>query len=88
MKEENTFSIYDELGNETKCEIINIFVLPKTNKNYMLYTDNTYTEDRLNIYAAIFDPNDETVFEEVTSDYEWEEINKIMKDLGDYSEYI
>ena len=81
--EENTFSIYDELGNEVKCEIINIFMLPKTKKHYMLYTDNTHTGDKLNIYAAIFDPNDDTVFEDVTSDYEWEEIEKILEELGD-----
>ncbi len=81
--EENKFSIFDELGNEVECEIINIFVLPKTNKHYMLYTDKSYTDDKLNIYAAIFDPNDETVFEEVTSEYEWEEISKIMEELGD-----
>ena len=80
---ENTFSIFDELGNEVTCEIINIFVLPKTNKHYMLYTDNSHTDDKLNIYAAIFDPEDETVFEEVTSDYEWDEIEKILKELGE-----
>jgi hypothetical protein len=49
----------------------------------MLYTDNSRTDDKLNIYAAIFDPEDETVFEEVTSDYEWDEIEKILKELGE-----
>jgi uncharacterized protein YrzB (UPF0473 family) len=85
--EDNTFSIYDELGNEVKCEIINIFILPETKKHYMLYTDKSYTEDKLNIYAAIFDPNDDTIFEEVTSEYEWNEIEKILKELGDEYAY-
>ncbi len=85
--ENNTFSIYDELGNEVECEIISIFVLPKTNKHYMLYTDKSHTNDKLNIYAAIFDPNDETVFDEVTSDYEWEEIDKILKEMGEEYAY-
>jgi hypothetical protein len=53
----------------------------------MLYTDKSHTNDKLNIYAAIFDPEDETVFEEVTSDHEWEEIDKILKEMGEEYAY-
>ena len=37
MKEKLYFSIYDELMNETKCEILTTFILTKTNKNYIIY---------------------------------------------------
>ncbi len=82
MEEKLYFSIYDELDNEVKCEILKVFKLLQTNKNYIIYTDNTYTnENKLNVYAAIFDPDDETVFEEIKTDYEWEEINKQIEEL-------
>ena len=83
MKEKLYFSIYDELMNETKCEILTTFILTKTNKNYIIYTDNKKdNEGKLKVYAAIFDPNDESVFEEVKTNYEWQEINKIIETLG------
>ena len=75
-------SLFDELGNETKYEILTAYKLLKTQKHYMLFTDHTYDENgRLNIYSAIYDPNDESVFEEVKSDYELEEVNKRILEL-------
>ena len=43
-------SLFDELGNETKYEILTAYKLLKTQKHYMLFTDHTYDENgRLNI---------------------------------------
>lgn len=76
------FSVFDEFGNEFKYEIKLAYKSLKTNKYYMVYTDNTYTEEGdLNIYAAIYDPYDETVFEEVKTEEEWDEIYDKISDL-------
>ena len=42
----------------------------------MIYTDNTYDNGKLNVYAAIYDPNDETVFEDIKTQEELDEVNK------------
>ena len=80
MEKKLYFSIFDENGKEIKCRIIKTFILTKTKKHYMIYTDNTVDDNGvLNCYPAIYDPNDESVFEEVRSDLEWEEIKKVMR---------
>ncbi|MBR4178991.1 MAG: hypothetical protein IKR57_06570 [Bacilli bacterium] len=80
------FSIVDELDNEIDCEILMAYKLLKTHKNYMIYTDNSRNEDgSLNAYAAIYDPNDESVFEELQTDYEKEEAQKRILELEKYS---
>ena len=84
MKEDLKFSIYDELGNETICRIICSFFNVNNKNHYLVYTDDSYDKNnKLNIYAAIFDPNDDSVFEEVKSDEEWKYIDNFLKGLGD-----
>ena len=44
INEKKTVSIIDEHGNEIEYEIIIAFKWTKTNKNYIVYTDNTNEE--------------------------------------------
>ena len=53
------------------------------NKNYIVYTDDTYEDDDLNVYASIFDSDDDTVWEELTTDEEWDIVKKILAELED-----
>ena len=77
------FSVFDELGNENKYEVILAYKSFKTQKNYLVYTDNTTTKDgELNMYAAIYDPLDDTVFEPVTTDAEWDDIKQKIEEMG------
>lgn len=84
MKDNLKFSIYDEFGNETICRVICSFINANNKKHYLVYTNDTYDKNNnLNVYAAIFDPNDESIFEEVKSDEEWKYIDNFLKELGD-----
>ena len=81
MKEDLKFTVYDELGNKLEYKILTTFMLISTKKHYIVYTDETYNKDnKLNTYVSIFDPNDDTVFEDVTNEFEWREINKVIGD--------
>lgn len=67
------------------------FLWTKTNKNYIIYTDNTIDENNdLNIYASIYDPNDSTKLDEIKTDEEWSEIEKriqiLLNNEGDIDE--
>ena len=82
MNEKKTFSIIDEYGKEIEYEIIIAFKWTKTNKNYIVYTDNTNDENgNLNIYAAIYYPQDDSKLDAIETDEEWDEIERRLKDL-------
>ena len=82
MKETKILKLTDNNGIETEYEIIIAFKWTKTGKNYIVYTDNTKDENgNLNIYAAIYYPNDNSKFDQVETDEEWDEIDKRLKRL-------
>ena len=83
MNKENTFKIIDKDGKEIEFEILFTFESDETNKNYMVYTDNTKDEEgNIKVYAAIYEPDqDETKLEPITSDHEWAIIEKILEEL-------
>ena len=60
MNEEMKFKMVDETGKEKECEVLFTFESEETNKNYIVYTDNTMDEiGNIKVYASIFDPNNE-----------------------------
>ncbi len=79
--EEEKLKLIDEDGNELEYRILSMFIY--NNKNYIVYTDDTYEADNLNTYASIFDPDDDTVWEELTTDEEWDIVKKILVELED-----
>lgn len=81
MKEKLMFTIIDEDDKEIEYEIIIAFYWSKTKKNYLVYTDSTYTNDSLNIYASIYYPNDETRLDDIETDEEWIEIDNRLKQI-------
>lgn len=91
MKEHKKMKIIDNSGKVMEYVIILAFLWTKTNKNYIIYTDNTIDENNdLNIYASIYDPNDSTKLDEIKTDEEWSEIEKriqiLLNDEGDIDE--
>ena len=65
------------------------YVLAKTGKNYMVYTDNTTDEDgSLRIYASIYNPDkDDNKLIPIENDEEWafvEETIDALQGEGDY----
>ena len=73
------------LSNGTKVEynVILTFKSNINNKNYVIYTDNTYDQNKkLRFYAAIYDPTQSTPYiGEPTTKEEWSEITNIVDNV-------
>lgn len=82
MKETKTMKILDNSGKETEYKILLAFKWIKTNKNYIVYTDNTYdTNNNLNVYAAIYYPQDDSKLDPIETNEEWNEIERRLNFL-------
>ena len=70
------------LSNGTKVEynVILTFKSNQNNKNYVVYTDDTYDQNKkLRFYAAAYDPSQSTPYlGEPTTKEEWSEITSII----------
>lgn len=80
MNRENTFKIIDNDGKEIEFEILFTFESDETNKNYMVYTDNTFDEEgNTKVYASVFNPNKEPLeLLPVETEREWKVIETIL----------
>lgn len=82
MDNEKILKLTDENGKEIEYEILIAFKWTKSNKNYIVYTDNTNDENgNLNIFAAIYYPYDSTKLDPIESDEEWDEVDRRLKEL-------
>ena len=73
----------DENGVETVYDVLFTFESEETNKNYIVYTDNTKDETgNIEVYASTFDPNDpQSRLEAIKTDKEWKVIETILDTL-------
>ena len=79
METRKTFKcVVDDI--EKEFEILYTFKSTKTNKDYIIYTDNSCDENKnLNIFASIYYPFAlERELENIESEEEWEEIEKFL----------
>ena len=83
-KQDNTFTIVNDNGEEIKCEILFTYEDEKTKKNYMAYTDNTIDDEgNTKVYASIFNPEEENpVLLPIETDEEWKLIESILNSLS------
>ena len=82
MNEKKYLELIDENDNVIKYEIIMAFKLEETNKYYVIYTDNSVNEDNItNIYAANYDPFDNSKFEKIATEKEWKIIEAQIRNL-------
>lgn len=79
----NSFSMLDENGNEVVYDVLFTFESEETNKNYIVYTDNTRDEEgNVEVYASIYDPKDpNSKLEAIKTDKEWKVIETILDTL-------
>ena len=79
----NSFSMIDENGNEIVYDVLFTFESDETNKNYIVYTDNTRDDaGNIQVYASIYDPeNPNSKLEAITTDKEWKVIETILETL-------
>ena len=82
-KEDTTFTIIGDNGEEIKCEILFTYEDEKSKKNYIAYTDNTLDEEgNTKVYASIFNPEEENpVLLPIEYDEEWKLIEGILSSL-------
>ena len=84
MKEEQMkFKVIDENGKEMECEVLFTFESDETNKNYIVYTDNTTDEGgNTKVYASIYTPDSEDLnLQPIETDKEWKIIETILNEL-------
>ena len=79
----NTFSMLDENGNEIVYDVLFTFESEETNKNYIVYTDNSRDESgNVQVYASTYEPNDpKGKLEAIETDKEWKVIETILDTL-------
>ena len=74
----------EEDGVTKEYKILLVYNWSKTNKFYIVYTDETKTSNNeLNIYASTFDPEDMNKFYNDLTDEEYDEVERRLKSLGD-----
>ena len=84
MNSSEKLRITDANGIVKEYEILYAFYWIKTDKNYVIYTDNTYDEkNNINIFASIYYPDDNTKFDNIETEEEWEKIENILKSILD-----
>ncbi len=79
----NTFSMLDENGNEIIYDVLFTFESEETNKNYIVYTDNSKDEEgNIQVYASVYDPeNPKSKLEPIETEKEWKVIETILNTL-------
>lgn len=69
-------------GTKKSYDVILTFHNDDNDKDYIVYTDNTYDEyDKLKIYASIYNSYDNTFLGHPNTDEEWDVINKLLKEV-------
>ena len=82
-EEKMSFKITAEDGKEIECEVLFTFESDETNKNYIVYTDNTTDEEgNTKVYASIFNPYEENIdLIPIETEKEWKIIETILNEL-------
>ena len=86
--EKNVFTVIDDEGKEIECEVLFTFDSKETGKSYISYTDHSTDEEgNVQVFASIFDPNEEDgKLEPIESDKEWKIIESILESLKETQE--
>ena len=79
----NTFSMLDENGNEILYDVLFTFESEETNKNYIVYTDNSTDEEgNIQVYASVFNEDSpKNKLEPIETEKEWKVIETILNTL-------
>lgn len=82
------FSVLDENGEEIKCQTLLMFTSPQSEKDIVIYTDNTVNEDGLeNIYASYYCYDDEVLrLLDIDSEADWVLIQEVLAEITENEE--
>lgn len=66
-------------GKKQEYDVILTFKNEKNQKDYIVYTDNSYDEEnKLKIYSAIYNPLTNEFIKDVEEKEDWEKIYKLL----------
>lgn len=82
------FSILDENGNEIKCQTLLMFTSPQSEKDIVIYTDNTVNEDGLeSVYASYYCYDDENLrLLDIDNEADWLLIQEVLAEITEEGE--
>lgn len=80
-----SFTVVDENGKETKCDVLFTFDSEETGKSYIVYTDNSVDEEgNTKVFASIYNPDSEDQrLMPIETEKEWKIIEIILEELQD-----
>lgn len=83
MKDKQKFIVVDEKGKEIECEPLFTFESEETNKQYVVYTDNTKDKNgNIRVFASIYEVTDKgNKLLPIKSDKEWKVIEMILESI-------
>lgn len=83
MGKEGKFTLINSEGVEVTYDILFTFESEETNKNYIVYTDNSKDENgNVRVFAGTYDPTGaDKKLGEITSEKEWNIISDILSKL-------
>lgn len=80
--ENNSFTMLNEAGEEVKYDVLFTFDNEETNKSYIAYTDNTYDDGNISVYASTYDPNSsEVILGKIETENEWKVVETILNTI-------
>lgn len=71
--------VLDDFGKKNEYEIIMAFKSAANNKNYVVYTNNEYSGDSLNLYASIY-YDDFSKLDPIDSEEDWNIVEDKLKE--------
>lgn len=83
MENNNKFTVLNKEGKKVECEVLFTFESEETNKNYIVYTDNTKDDKgNVRVFASIYDPNSENgELLPIETDKEWNIVEAIIDSI-------
>jgi len=84
---EKNFTLINEEGKETACELLFTFDAKSTGKSYIVYTDHTIDEFGFEkVYASTYDPTGaNTALEAIETDEEWDMVDCALEIIQERS---
>ena len=85
MEKKNKIVIKNDKGEELECEVLFTYEDAKTNKNYLVYTDNSTNEEgQMQVYACTYDPTGkDSSLGKIETEEEWNTISNILSSLNE-----
>lgn len=81
--ESMSFTVLDENGVETKCDVLFTFDSEETGKSYIVYTDNSVDVDgNTKVFASTYNPDSEDrQLMPIETEKEWKIIEIILDEI-------